>query len=74
MQQISIIKILAHIKYSHIKMEILKITRHPEDGTIRVRWRAVGVPGLRKIFMFWKYKLWQWNQMMSKDRAEYELN
>ena len=55
-------------------MEILKITRHAEDGTIRVRWRAVGVPGLRKIFMFWKYKLWQWNQMMSKDRAEYELN
>ncbi|CAG2168876.1 unnamed protein product, partial [Oppiella nova] len=52
-KQIAFIKIWAHLKYSSKSLNVLKITEHPEDMTVRVRWRIVGTPGLGVIFMFW---------------------
>ncbi|KAL4084461.1 hypothetical protein QTP88_028274 [Uroleucon formosanum] len=36
---ISLLRFMGHIKYAYVKFNILKITKHPEDGTIKVRWR-----------------------------------
>lgn len=66
-QQIALVRILAHLRYSHVKLEILKITQHPEDGTVRVRWRIVGVSGLKTLFMFWKFVLWKWKKTVDKE-------
>ena len=33
-------------------MEVLKITKHPNEGTIKVRWRIKGIPLLRKAVPF----------------------
>jgi hypothetical protein len=46
MQSLFKAKIMGHIKYTRVSVKILKTTQHPEDGTVRVRWRIEGVPGM----------------------------
>ena len=66
----SLIKLWAHLKYSHKEMNVLKITEHPEDMTVRVRWRVTGTPGLSIIFMFWKYWVWDKHKRNSKENSQ----
>lgn len=66
-QQLALVRILGHLRYAHVKLEILKMTLHKDDGTIRIRWRITGVSGLRVLFMFWKFKIWQWRKMMNQE-------
>ncbi|XP_063705074.1 uncharacterized protein C6orf136 homolog [Culicoides brevitarsis] len=56
---VSLLRVMGHLKYAYVKMEILKITQHPEEGIIRCRWRVVGVSGLKVMLKFWKFKLWK---------------
>lgn len=30
--------------YANVRVEVLKLTKHPEDGTIKARWRLRGLP------------------------------
>ncbi|RWS31465.1 uncharacterized protein B4U80_01177 [Leptotrombidium deliense] len=55
-QSIMFLKIFLSIKYAAVGVSILKMTKHPEDSSIRVRWRISGSPGLVKLLCFWKYK------------------
>ncbi|XP_014251589.1 uncharacterized protein C6orf136 [Cimex lectularius] len=57
-KQIALLKLIGHFKFAYIKLEVLKITRHPEDNSVKVRWRIRGVSSLRVILTFWKIKLW----------------
>ena len=66
----SLIKLWAHLKYSHKHLDVLKITEHPEDMTVRVRWRVVGSPGLAIIYMFWRTKFWDSKSRDSKDNTQ----
>lgn len=52
----------AHIKYGRVNMNVLKITTHPEDKTVRVRWRVVTHPGNSIVLAFWQIKLWNVKQ------------
>lgn len=52
------IKILAHLRYAHVRMEVLNSSREDDDGTVRIRWRIKGVGGLRIMLTFWKVKVW----------------
>lgn len=65
MYNITFTKILSHIRYSHVKLHILKITQHPEDGTVRVRWRVVGLKGWKVILTFWRFRLFKLRQEIS---------
>ena len=47
MKQVAILRALGHIKFAYVKFEILKITSHPEDSTVRVRWRIRGLQGYK---------------------------
>lgn len=47
------VKLLFRIRYSYVRMQVLKITSHPEDGTVRIRWRISAVPHLA-AFKFWQ--------------------
>ena len=42
----------AHMKYGKVTLHVLKITSHPEDNTVRARWRVETVPGNSIFFKF----------------------
>jgi hypothetical protein len=52
---ISLLRIKGHLSYSGIALKILKITKHEDEGTVKVRWQIRGIPGWRVIFTFWRY-------------------
>lgn len=58
-RKIALLRTIAHFKYAHVKFEILRMTKHREDLSIRIRWRIRGVTGLNMMFQFWKFKLWR---------------
>ncbi|XP_055012993.1 uncharacterized protein C6orf136 homolog isoform X2 [Boleophthalmus pectinirostris] len=37
-------RILCHMYYVDARLEVLKLTKHPEDGSVKARWRLRGVP------------------------------
>ncbi|KAH8320982.1 hypothetical protein KR067_012898 [Drosophila pandora] len=71
-KQIAILRTVGHLKYAYVKFEVLKITKHPEDYTVRVRWRVRGISGLKVMFQFWKYKLWQLKEILKDQEAWYD--
>lgn len=60
---------MGHLRYAYVKMEILKITKHPEDSSVKVRWRIRGISGLKVMALFWKYKLWNIKELFDKTEA-----
>lgn len=58
-KQVALLRTVGHIKYAYVKFEVMKITKHTEDNTVRVRWRIRGISGLKVMLNFWKYKLWK---------------
>ncbi|XP_076549364.1 uncharacterized protein LOC117610720 isoform X1 [Osmia lignaria lignaria] len=63
--QISLLKLVGHIKYAYVKLNILKMTMHPEDNTVKIRWRIEGVSNAKVLLLFWKFKFWN-----MKDQTE----
>ncbi|XP_050460085.1 uncharacterized protein LOC126855982 isoform X1 [Cataglyphis hispanica] len=58
-KQLILLRVIGHIKFAHVKLQILKITMHNDDGTVKIRWRIRGVTGWKVFAMFWKYKFWK---------------
>lgn len=74
MKTIALLRAVGHLKYAYVKLTVLRITKHPEDGTIRCRWRVVGISGLKVMFMFWRYKLWELRKaFQEQERLENSL-
>lgn len=57
-KQVLWMRLLGHIKFAYVKLEILKMTMHPEDSSIKIRWRIVGMSGTRVFLSFWMIKVW----------------
>lgn len=55
----SFLRIIGHLKYAYVKLDVLKITMHTQDNTIRVRWRINGISGIKILRSFWKFKVWK---------------
>lgn len=62
-KQIALLRTVGHLKFAYVKFEILKITSHPEDGTVKVRWRIRGISGMKVFLQFWKFKLWKMKEL-----------
>ncbi|PSN30521.1 hypothetical protein C0J52_24115 [Blattella germanica] len=71
-KQIALLRTVGHLKFAYVKFEILKITMHPEDGTVKIRWRIRGISGLKVLFTFWRYKLWNIKEMFEDQEAWYD--
>ncbi|XP_022232135.1 uncharacterized protein C6orf136 homolog [Drosophila obscura] len=71
-KQIAILRTVGHLKYAYVKFEVLKITKHPDDQTVRIRWRVRGISGLKVMFQFWKYKVWQLKEVLQDQEAWYD--
>ncbi|XP_068243757.1 uncharacterized protein [Palaemon carinicauda] len=71
-KQVALLRTVGHLKFAFVKFDILKITKHPEDGTIRVRWQIRGLSGLKAMFQFWKVKLWSWKSVKDEMESWYD--
>ncbi|XP_032513342.1 uncharacterized protein LOC116767199 [Danaus plexippus] len=71
-KQVALLRTVAHIKFAYVNFEVLKITAHPEDSSVRMRWRIKGISGLKVFFMFWKYKLWNLKEVFQDQEMWYD--
>ncbi|XP_030035936.2 uncharacterized protein LOC115451701 isoform X1 [Manduca sexta] len=71
-KQVALLRTVGHLKFAYVKLEVMKITCHPEDSTIKMRWRIRGISGLKVFFMFWKYKLWDMKQVWKDQELWYD--
>lgn len=62
----SIVRLIGHFKYAYVTLEILKITKHPEDSTVKIRWQLTGITGGRLFFQLWKYKIWKYKEVIKQ--------
>ncbi|XP_018397927.1 PREDICTED: uncharacterized protein LOC108775949 [Cyphomyrmex costatus] len=67
-KQLMLVRLVGHIKFAFVKLDIIKITMHPETDTIQVRWRIRGVTGWKVFTMFWKYKIWKMQDAISTNQ------
>lgn len=67
-KQLALLKLIGHIKFAYIKLDIIKITMHPDDATVKVRWRIRGVTGIKMLLLFWKYKIWKIKDAIGRDQ------
>ncbi|XP_028029682.1 uncharacterized protein C6orf136 [Bombyx mandarina] len=71
-KQVALLRTVGHLKFAYVILEVLKITAHPEDSSIKMRWRIKGISGLKVMFMFWKYKLWDMQQVWKDQELWYD--
>ncbi|XP_011206140.1 uncharacterized protein C6orf136 homolog [Bactrocera dorsalis] len=71
-KQIALLRTVGHLKYAYVKFEVLKITKHTEDYTVKIRWRIRGISGLKVMLSFWKYKLWQMKEIFDEQESWYD--
>ncbi|XP_058445385.1 uncharacterized protein C6orf136 homolog [Malaya genurostris] len=71
-KQIALLRTVGHLKYAYVKLEVLKITKHPEDNTVKVRWRVRGISAFKVMFQFWKYKLWKLKEILQDTESWYD--
>ncbi|XP_050536900.1 uncharacterized protein C6orf136 homolog [Daktulosphaira vitifoliae] len=69
MTTVSLLRVIGHCKYAFVKFDVLKATKHPEDGTIKIRWRIKGISGFKVFVKFWKFKFWDLENVI-KDNIE----
>jgi hypothetical protein len=58
-KQVAWLRTVGHVKFAYVKFNILKITKHPDENAVKVRWRITGISGLKVMLNFWKYRLWK---------------
>ncbi|XP_071152432.1 uncharacterized protein [Mytilus edulis] len=63
---LSVIRILAYFKYTQITVQLLKITVHPEDGAVKVRWRVAGLSNTASL-KFWNFYPGKYRENVEKD-------
>ncbi|XP_020291991.1 uncharacterized protein LOC109858793 [Pseudomyrmex gracilis] len=66
-KQLILIRTIGHLKYAHVKLHVLKITKHPEDGTVKVRWRICGISSWKVFVMFWKFRIFKIHEAINRD-------
>lgn len=69
--QLAWVKMGAHFKYGKVSMSALKITKHTEDGTVRIRWRIETFPGNSIVFAFWQFKMWNTKESLDAHKDEW---
>jgi len=60
---VNIMKLTAHLRFVYVRFHILKITKHPEDNTIRIRWRIAGLGMARMLLRYFPDRLWMQGMM-----------
>eukprot|EP00092_Neocalanus_flemingeri_P085956 GFUD01108235.1.p1 GENE.GFUD01108235.1~~GFUD01108235.1.p1 ORF type:complete len:250 (+),score=69.16 GFUD01108235.1:34-783(+) len=67
-----LLKIVAHIKFVYVRPHIVSLTKHPEDNTIRVTWKLVGLGVVRMMLRYFPDQLWLRSNMDKAALTWYE--
>lgn len=51
---LSLWRLLCQCYYAGAQLEVLKLTKHMEDGTIKARWRIKGLPLHSLLLRFYR--------------------
>lgn len=51
---VSMWRLLCLCYYAEARLDVLKLTKHPEDGTVRARWRIKGLPFHSLLLRFYR--------------------
>ncbi|XP_063973728.1 uncharacterized protein C6orf136 homolog [Diachasmimorpha longicaudata] len=71
-KQMLYLRTSAHVMCAYVRLEVLKITMHPEDNTIKVRWRIRTLSNLKAFTMFWKIKILKLSESMQGLESWYD--
>lgn len=72
MKQVALLRTVGHLKFAYVTLEVLKITKHTDDNTVKVRWRVRGISALKVMLKFWKFKLWKLKEIFEDQEAWYD--
>lgn len=45
------------------------MTMHPEDSTVKIRWRISGITGYRLAFKMFQFRVWRPREMIEKHQS-----
>lgn len=65
-KELTFVRFYGHLKYAYVKAEVLKMTKHMEDSSIKVRWRISGISGYRILFKMIEFRVWRPKQMIEQ--------
>lgn len=65
-KQVLWMRSLGHLMYAYVKFDVFKITMHPEDNTVKVRWRVRGLSGFKVVTNIWKFRITKVNESISE--------
>lgn len=71
-KQIALLRTVGHLRFAYVKFEVLKMTLHPEDDSVKIRWRIRGISGLKAFILFWKIKLWRMSETYDHQELWYD--
>lgn len=66
LKQMSYLRIYAHFVYAYAKVDVMKITKHIEDSSVKVRWRITGITGYSILFKMIQFRVWRPTQMIEQ--------
>ena len=69
---VNLLRILAHIKFVYVRFHVLNLTKQPEDGTIRIRWRIAGLGVTRLVLRYIPDQMWKRGYMDSASPSWYD--
>ena len=72
MKSISLLKILAHIRFVYVRPQIVKLTKYHDERKIVVDWRFVGLTQLRLALRYIPDRLWNRANMDQAAKTWYE--
>ena len=58
-----LLKIAAHFKFVYVRPKLDSVTTHPEDNTVRVMWKLMGLTMGRMALRYIPDRLWNRNNM-----------
>ncbi|CAH1787459.1 unnamed protein product [Owenia fusiformis] len=66
------LRLAVHFKYVQTKVELLKITTHESDGTVRAHWRVQALPQMKILTNFWKFFPGRFRKVVTQESEIYE--
>lgn len=70
-KQLSFLRLYGHLKYAYVKCDVIKMTMHTEDSTVKVRWRISGITGYKILFKMIEFRVWDPKRMIEEHKRPY---
>lgn len=65
MKQSIYLRMWGHFRFAYLRPEILKITQHTEDSSIKIRWHVRAITGYQTLNIF-RMRVWKPAEMIDQ--------